>query len=65
MKSQLATEGIDFSVPWSLNFSYSFNYNSRYQHLQQEYDRSYIQNLSVSGNVALKPEMARWISYRI
>ncbi len=52
----VAQEGIDFSVPWSLNFSYSFNYNSRYQHLQKEYDRSYIQNLSVSGNVALSPK---------
>ncbi len=52
----IPTEGIDFSVPWSLNFSYSFNYNSRYQHHLQDYDRSYIQNLSVSGNVALSPK---------
>ncbi len=47
---------IDFSVPWSLNFSYSFNYNSRYAHAQREFDRSYVQNLSVSGNISLTPK---------
>lgn len=46
---------VDYSVPWSLNFSYSFNYNSRYRHQDSSFDRSYVQNLSVSGNIGLTP----------
>ncbi len=48
-------EGIDYSVPWSLRFSYTFNYNSRYRHVEEEFDRSYVQNLSFSGDVSLTP----------
>jgi hypothetical protein len=47
--------GIDYTVPWSLNFSYSFTYNSRFRHTQRSFDRSYVQNFSVTGNVGLTP----------
>ncbi len=63
---------VDFSVPWSLSFSYSFTYTSNYRHfLQQQgirdgeplppelirrFDRSYIQTLSVNGNLSLSPK---------
>ena len=46
---------VDYSVPWSLNFSYNFTYNSRFQHQLEQFDRSYVQNLSVSGNLGLTP----------
>lgn len=49
------TPGVDFTVPWSLNFSYSFNYNSRFRHVDRTFDRSYVQNLSVTGNIGLTP----------
>lgn len=48
-------DGVDYTVPWSLRFSYSFNYNSRYRHVEEEFDRTYVQNLSFSGDVSLTP----------
>ncbi len=50
------TNGVDYSVPWNLTFTYSFNYNARYQHIDESMDRSYVQNLSVQGDVHLTPK---------
>lgn len=47
--------GVDYSIPWNLTFSYSFDYRSRYQHAQDRMDRTYIQSLSVRGDVHLTP----------
>jgi hypothetical protein len=52
----LHQNGIDYSVPWSLQFSYSFRYNARYLYLEDQMDRSVVQNLGVSGDIRLTPK---------
>ncbi len=52
----MPTNGVDYRVPWNLTFTYSFSYNSNYVFADDDMDRSYIQNLTVRGDVYLTPK---------
>lgn len=56
VNDRMPVNGVDYAVPWNLTFSYSFNYNANYRFAEDKMDRSYIQNLSVRGDLHLTPK---------
>lgn len=44
---------VDFSVPWNLSVNYTLSYVNTYVAAQYNYDKSFVQTLSLSGNFSL------------